>query len=142
MRAVAPDPPIQEVRPWELAPGDVLLLDGAAFDVISEPFTGVAGTSLLDLSEFFWRVRVRSVAAPARVGHATWNAHDVVSRLRQRHGATDPPPTLPIPIEPRVRQRRCERLRRAGRLIVRTEPNLNHLQDGVPAWPLKVNTHR
>ena len=89
MRTGAPDPPVRAPRPWELLPGDVLVLDGAAFDVQSEPFTGVSGTSLLDVSKFFWRVRVRSVAAPARLGYATWHGNDVVLRLHPHHAATD-----------------------------------------------------
>jgi hypothetical protein len=73
---------VRTVRPSDLVPGDVVLLDGVACEVISAPFTGVAGKSLFDSSEVFWRVRLRVVAAPAKAGYATWKAHDLVTLLQ------------------------------------------------------------
>jgi hypothetical protein len=106
MGAIALDCSVETVRPWDLVPGDVVLLDDGTFDVLCEPFTGVAGTSPFDVSELFWRVRVRPVAAPARAGWATWSACDVVSRLRHHHGATDPSAATPTPTAPRRGRRR------------------------------------
>ena len=45
MGAIALYPRTEEVQPWDFAPGDVVLLNGPRFDVLSDPFMGVAGMS-------------------------------------------------------------------------------------------------
>ncbi len=48
------------MRPWDLVPGDVVLFGATAFEVLSEPFAGVSGTSLFDSPELFCRAEIRA----------------------------------------------------------------------------------
>jgi hypothetical protein len=66
-------------RPRDLTPGDIVIIEGALFEVLFEPFNGMSGTSMFDAPRLFWRVRVRSLSErPHRDGYATWGARDEV----------------------------------------------------------------
>jgi hypothetical protein len=67
-------------RPGDLTAGDVVVLDGVPFELLSEPFLGMTGTSLFDMPELFWRARVRWLGgAQQAVGYVTWAADEPVA---------------------------------------------------------------
>jgi hypothetical protein len=69
-------------RPGDLAPGDVVVFGGAAFEVLSEPFLGMSGTSVFDAPALFWRARVGVPGGDRRAkGYATWAVDEDVTVL-------------------------------------------------------------
>jgi hypothetical protein len=83
MGAIGSTDLFQTIRPGHLVPGDVVMIHGGAFEVLSEPFAGASGTSLFDSSALFWRVRVRLLGDRATVGYVTWDAGEEVWLLNQ-----------------------------------------------------------
>jgi hypothetical protein len=72
-------------RPGDLIPGDVVILDGAPYEVLAEPFLGCTGSSIFDKAELFWRVRVRPMGGNAEMGaYATWGIDERVPRYARR----------------------------------------------------------
>jgi hypothetical protein len=58
--------------PFHVLVGDVVLLDGRSFEVLSVPFVGLSGHALLEAPSLFWRARVRAAEDPeARAGFLT-----------------------------------------------------------------------
>jgi hypothetical protein len=69
-------------RPGALAPGDVVLHEGALFEVVGTPFNGCSGSSVFDEFQVFWRVRLRPLEGAHRTVHATWGAGEDVTIVR------------------------------------------------------------
>lgn len=66
--------------PAGLKPGDCVSLDGALFEVRSEPFLGMTGSSIFDVPKLFWRVRVRPLGGNWHVlAYATWSVDEDVA---------------------------------------------------------------
>lgn len=71
-------------RPRDLMPGDLVEVDGALCEVVSEPFLGMSGGSVFDVPQLFWRARVQAADDGPQRFHATWDVdQDVVVRDRR-----------------------------------------------------------
>lgn len=69
----------QTRRAGDLTPGDVILLDGAPYEVVAEPFLGQSGSSIFEAPRLFWRARVRSMRDDVdSVDYATWGIDERV----------------------------------------------------------------
>lgn len=79
--SAAPDPK----RPGDLGVGDVVVLDGAPYEVLAEPFLGMSGSSVFDAPQLFWRARVRRIGdAAGAAGYATWTVDEHVTVYGRR----------------------------------------------------------
>ena len=59
--------------PKDLTPGDVVVIGEVPYEVLARPFVGMAGGSVFDVPELFWRARVRRAGDAERAaGYATW----------------------------------------------------------------------
>ena len=59
--------------PRDLKSGDVVIVDGVPFEILSEPFLGMTGASPFDTPALFWRALMRPLAGDREVpSYATW----------------------------------------------------------------------
>lgn len=74
MHAVSPDVgTVSDAgRPDEPVAAHVVV-DGRRFELLSEPFLGMTGSSIFDSRRLFWRARAREVGG-SEVGYVTWLA--------------------------------------------------------------------
>lgn len=81
----------EQITPDGLTPGDVVMLGGSLFEVLSEPFLGITGSSVFDIPRPFWRA---SVCSLGRRGHAaeyaTWAADEPVVVYGRRYNTAFP----------------------------------------------------
>ena len=67
-------------RPSALTHGDFVAVDGALFEIRSEAFLGMTGSSIFDVPKLFWRALVRPVRDDRQgVRYVTWAVDEDVA---------------------------------------------------------------
>jgi hypothetical protein len=80
------DAPVRSdrIRARDLAPRDIVSLEGSLFEVLSKPFLGMTGSSVLDTQQLFWRAFVRPLGGRQRVvQYTTWCVDEAVTVCRR-----------------------------------------------------------